>query len=472
MRHLRTIIYAGLTLAWIAFALWQYRNYQQQAYLIEASLRQQSRSIMTALVGGLASHRRLGQFFEDQLQGMLDELVKSDDVVFVAIRTSQGEDFLSAGDAHSSQYDSADSRRPSHDPAGTNYYRQVRSFKLSGPPGGPHGMGGGGGGPGRGGMGGGGMGGGGMGRGMGLGSRRWSDGAGSMRPGPLGMGDEFTAELVLDRSRADQLTVRMAWSHAWVVVAAGVVALSIGLLWRTTMNLAEAKGQTRVFEAETRHLRELSQAAAGLAHETRNPLGLIRGWTQRLAETSLPEAEQQEHWRAIVEECDRVTARINQFLAFARPHAPEITSVDIAQLLDELTVILQPDLETRQLAIECHVTAEIGRLQADSELLRQVVFNLLQNAVYFSPKSGTIDVMVKRRGTQRAVLQIADRGPGVKKEEVESLFTPYFTTRPDGTGLGLAIVRHIATLHDWEVTYRARADGGAIFEIGNMHVTN
>ena len=79
---------------------------------------------------------------------------------------------------------------------------------------------------------------------------------------------------------------------------------------------------------------------------------------------------------------------------------------------------------------------------------------------------------VAQQGTKHATIQTADRGPGVENETIDSLFTPYFTTRPNGTGLGLAIVRHIATLHDWEVTYRPREGGGAIFEIGNVHVAN
>lgn len=99
MQRLRSIIYGGLLIAWAAFAIWQYRNYQQQSDLIVTSMRQQSRSIMTALVGGLRSHRRLGQFFEEQLQGMLDELVKTADVIFVAIRSTDNSIYLSAGDA-------------------------------------------------------------------------------------------------------------------------------------------------------------------------------------------------------------------------------------------------------------------------------------------------------------------------------------------------------------------------------------
>ncbi len=138
-------------------------------------------------------------------------------------------------------------------------------------------------------------------------------------------------------------------------------------------------------------------------------------------------------------------------------------------LLQELTTIMQPDLESRRLAIESHMAQSFRWLQADHELLRQVVFNLLQNAVHFAPDNSTIVVTVEAGTGGRKVLRVADRGPGVSADAVESLFTPYYTTRSDGTGLGLAIVRHIATLHDWTTTYRPRPGGGSIFEIGNIH---
>ena len=138
--------------------------------------------------------------------------------------------------------------------------------------------------------------------------------------------------LLLDRTRADEQCRRAAWSRSSVAVAGSLLLLCVALVWRTTVRLAAAKG---VLEAETRHLRELNQAAAGLAHETRNPLGLIRGWAQRLAEdkgvrTPLCEAPDGPFRQMspdpffLVEECDRVTARINQFLAFARPSEPQL----------------------------------------------------------------------------------------------------------------------------------------------------
>ena len=116
------------------------------------------------------------------------------------------------------------------------------------------------------------------GRGRGFGGR-WQ--AEPDTPSSFSAGGQYAAVLLLDRTRADEQCRRAAWSRSSVAVAGSLLLLCVALVWRTTVRLAAAKG---VLEAETRHLQELNQAAAGLAHETRNPLGLIRGWAQRLAE--------------------------------------------------------------------------------------------------------------------------------------------------------------------------------------------
>ena len=219
--------------------------------------------------------------------------------------------------------------------------------------------------------------------------------------------------------------------------------------------------------SETRHLRELGQAAAGLAHETRNPLGLIRGWTQRLVETGLPSREQQEQAEAVLEECDRVTARINQFLAFARQSELEMGPVAVGELVKELETLLQSDLHARGLTLESN---QIDRTEilADRDQLRQLLFNLLQNAIAFAPPSSKITISLVRssRGTFR--LEVADQGPGAANEIADSLFEPYVTKRPGGTGLGLSIVRRIAVAHDWDVGYKAGDRGGAVFWIDGV----
>jgi signal transduction histidine kinase len=224
-----------------------------------------------------------------------------------------------------------------------------------------------------------------------------------------------------------------------------------------------------VLETESRYFRDLSQAAAGLAHETRNPLGLIRGWTQRLAKSDGSDNERREHAQAVIEECDRITARINRFLAFAKPHKPTPETVELDPLLDELATILQPDLEAKHVTLTWEVPEDSAAVRADRELLRQALFNLIQNAIYSSPEGEVVRIAVVPGGNGSYRIEVSDRGPGVPEESVEALFTPYFTTRADGTGLGLAIVKRVAMLHAWQADYAPRRGGGAVFSLDGIH---
>jgi signal transduction histidine kinase len=271
--------------------------------------------------------------------------------------------------------------------------------------------------------------------------------------------------LLLDRSNTDRLCRRSAWMHALIAAGGGLVIFCVALAWQATVRLAEARGQTRVLKAEARHLRDLGQAAAGLAHETRNPLGVIRGFTQQLTQSGQLADPQLRKAQAVVEECDRVTAQINQFLTFARPREPKLAAVDPDAVIDELALLLEPDLEPKRLRIRHTAAAPSLTLQADRDMLRQALFNLVQNAVAFSPAGETIDLAVRKGEGGSVWIQVGDRGPGVAEDAVGSLFTPYFTTRAEGTGLGLAIVRRIAKAHGWRVDYRPRDGGGAWFEI-------
>jgi signal transduction histidine kinase len=294
---------------------------------------------------------------------------------------------------------------------------------------------------------------------MGFG-RRWAD---QQESGPFSQGGQYTAVLLLDRTNTDKFCQRAFWLRASMVAAGMMVILCVGVAWVATVRMVETRGQTRLLDAERRHFRDLSQAAAGLAHETRNPLSLIRGWTQRLAQSDSASDEQRYQAHAIVEECDRVTARVNQFLAFAKPCQPVLESVDPAQVIRELRVLLEPDLEPKGLSISDAELPDSITIRADRELFRQAIFNLLSNAIQFSPESATVEIKALMGQDNVLRIEVADRGPGVPSDKVERLFTPYFTTRSDGTGLGLAIVRRIAAAHGWQSGYTPRTDGGSIF---------
>jgi len=549
MRWQRGATVAALALAWALLAVWQWQEYCVESEVARDSLRRQAESVMNALVGGVQSHRRLGHFIEEQLQGLLDELGKSQDVLAVAVVSSDKRVSLSAGTVSLLNLSSPIQPGQFWEDAG---FRYAVAFQVTpempmpgtmGPPGtmrppvggGPPGAmgpfdGGGPLGPAEGddsrdrgpdfrrpndrvpndGKADGPKSGGREGNelqrstppvsvdsegtkptpGTGSGAipsnhgksdngtpnaRRTGRGIGWQRGGmnwqssrvpdyfkPPLVGRIY-AVLLLDRTRSDQQISHYAWLRFFVVVAGAAVILSVVLAWRATMRLSEAHGRARLLENETRHLRELSQAAAGLAHETRNPLGLIRGWTQRLVQ-SLPDSpHQRQHAQTIIEECDRVTARINQFLTFARPCELKKAAVSPREVVAELASLLEPDLNAKRLTFRPLPSDFKQTVEADRELLRQALFNLYQNAIQFSPEGASVETTAKPGPDGGLRIEIADQGPGVPREAVELLFTPYHTTRSDGTGLGLAIVRRIAIAHGWEVGYTPRSGGGAIF---------
>ena len=133
-----------------------------------------------------------------------------------------------------------------------------------------------------------------------------------------------------------------------------------------------------------------------------------------------------------------MTARINQFLAFARPSEPKPERFDLAQLVAELADLLEPDLDAKQLTLSGLAAGSV--VFADREMIRQALFNLLQNAIQAAGEGGSVETSIVCGRDGRRRIEVADRGPGVPNEIVETLFTPYFTTRAGGTGLGLAIV--------------------------------
>ncbi len=443
MRWKRWSTVAVLILSLALLAGWQSREYLQEVKRARETLHREAHAIASALVGGFYSHRRRGRFFVDQVQGLLDGLVRTEDILAVSVTSEDGQRLLEAGKT---------SLLPEEAEFETGDYWQemgfclVEGFELPTLPEGEQ-------------------------EGFGRGFR-----GGPAEGGPpawAGSGSDFSAGglfavcLAMDRSQVDAQCRNAAWLRGTLVGIGTLLLLGVALAWQLTVRAA---GRARLLEIETRNLRDLNQAAAGLAHETRNPLGLIRGWAQRLVQSEFPTDAQHAQAEAIVEECDRVTARINQFLTFARPREPQLEPIRVRELADELATVLEGDLEEKRIKLNRQSLSESETIQADREMLRQALFNLIQNAIQFSPEESEIEIHLGRGqdGTRR--LEVFDRGPAVPMEAVDSLFTPYFTTRPEGTGLGLAIVSHIASVHGWQAGYTPRAGGGALFWLDRLHV--
>jgi signal transduction histidine kinase len=256
------------------------------------------------------------------------------------------------------------------------------------------------------------------------------------------------------------------WLRFIIGFFAGISALGAGLAWRNMGHTAEL--QIRLVRASelNSHLKELNLAAAGLAHETRNPLNIIRGQAQMISR--LPEAapEVREKSRIIVDETDKVTAQLTEFINYSRPREVRRIRLNLSAAANEIVRTLGLDLDEKKIHIE--VSGEALTVEADEQLLRQVLFNLLINAIQAVEANGKIQIVIQRAGPAEARLEVRDDGPGVVPENRQEIFKPYFTTHQKGTGLGLAVVQQIVLAHGWEIVCLANEPRGAVFRISHL----
>jgi signal transduction histidine kinase len=259
-----------------------------------------------------------------------------------------------------------------------------------------------------------------------------------------------------------------AWLRGIICFFAGISALGAGLAWRNQARTADL--QIRLVRASelNSHLKEMNLAAAGLAHETRNPLNIIRGQAQILAR--LPEAapDVREKSRVIVDETDKVTAQLTEFINYSRPREVRRTPITLASACQEVVRTLNFDIAEKKLRVE--VGGEPLVIEGDEQLVRQILFNLLLNAIQAAESGGRIDIVVQRTGAAEAFLEVRDDGPGVPAQHRGEIFKPYFTTNQKGTGLGLAVVQQNVLAQGWEIACLGNDPRGAIFRITHLKI--
>jgi signal transduction histidine kinase len=256
------------------------------------------------------------------------------------------------------------------------------------------------------------------------------------------------------------------WLRFVIIFFAGVSALGAGLALRNVSKTADL--QIRLVRASelNSHLKEMNLAAAGLAHETRNPLNIIRGLSQMLSKQTDAPPDIREKTRVIMDETDKVTAQLTEFINYSRPREVRRSKVALNAAFAEVLRTLAHDIEEKKLRVE--TGGEELSIEADEQLLRQVLFNLLINAIQAVGEGGQIQISAKRESATQASLEIRDDGTGVSPEQRQEIFKPYFTTHQKGTGLGLAVVSQIVLAHGWEIQCLANTPKGAIFRITHL----
>jgi two-component system, NtrC family, sensor histidine kinase HydH len=235
---------------------------------------------------------------------------------------------------------------------------------------------------------------------------------------------------------------------------------------RTAEQLSEANVQIREAEEAVRRsdrLAALGQLSAGLAHELRNPLGTIKASAEMLGPNLNAENEVAREVAGFIStEVDRANSLITRFLQFARPLQVRLECADLTQVLDR--AIAMAAREAPGIAIYKNYSPEIPPFPLDAELMERVFYNLVLNAAQASPEGGA--VTVKTRSAQgTAEISVIDRGSGIEPKSLDSIFNPFFTTKPSGVGLGLAIVAKIVDEHGGKITVESEPAKGSVFRV-------
>ncbi len=232
--------------------------------------------------------------------------------------------------------------------------------------------------------------------------------------------------------------------------------------WKSTRRLvARARGKWQ--------LAELGQLAGGLAHEIKNPLSTINVNLQLLSE-DLAHEDDEKHRRwlrrltSVQEEADRMRGILEDFLQYARKYEIQLEPIDLRKLVEELTDFFTPQAEANHVLLRTSIPDEPIVCEADENLFKQAVLNLIINAVQAMDKGGELLIRVSiRRG--RADLEIIDTGPGIAPETLEKLFDVYFSTKRGGCGLGLPTTRKIVREHNGRITAESEPGKGTRFVI-------
>jgi signal transduction histidine kinase len=227
----------------------------------------------------------------------------------------------------------------------------------------------------------------------------------------------------------------------------------------------ELKKSREIIERAGR-LSALGTLAAGIAHEVRNPLVSIQTFFQ-LAPQRLNDAEFFSSFLKLTAgEVDRISNLITELLSFARTPAHRVHDIELNDLIEHTSLLLEPEARKHRVSLARVLTHETLPVRADGDQIKQVVINLVLNAIQATPAGGTVTLFTRRTTHQKhpfCQIEVRDTGAGIPARLLEDIFNPFFTTKAKGTGLGLSIAHQITVQHGGFITVTSQEDRGSSF---------
>lgn len=266
---------------------------------------------------------------------------------------------------------------------------------------------------------------------------------------------------------------RQQWGTAGlltlIIVLSAVSAIFFALRWssalqqevnRKTAELESA--QKKLLHAE--RLTAVGQGVVRVSHEIKNPLMIIGGFARQVARKIREDEASAKKLNLIVEEVQRLEKLLTEVRDFTRVREPALQEDDINRVVRQVVDLMEASASATGVRLNLEPAAEPGLCRFDPDQIKQVLINLVKNALEAMPQGGT--VTIRTRGNSRGIfVDVEDTGPGIPPEHLNEIFNAFFTTKEKGTGLGLAVSLKILNDHNGELLVSSRVGEGSVFSV-------
>jgi PAS domain S-box-containing protein len=221
------------------------------------------------------------------------------------------------------------------------------------------------------------------------------------------------------------------------------------------------KKETEELLRKSDKLSAVGQLAAGVAHEVRNPLTVLKGFAQILQATD----QNNKYYALMLSEVERIESIISEFLMLAKPQVIKFYEYDLRLLLEDVVHLMETKAIMSGIQLNLSCRASHTSVQCDANQMKQVLVNILQNAMEAMPHGGGIHISLEQEESELLLLRIRDEGCGIPEDRLGKLGEPFYSSKEKGTGLGLMISYQIIEKHQGKIQVRSRINEGTTFEI-------
>lgn len=241
----------------------------------------------------------------------------------------------------------------------------------------------------------------------------------------------------------------------------------------TDTRLLETLAAQAAVTIENLRLFQQNDLVAEMVHELRTPLTALTAAANLLQRPNLPEVQRTKLATTISDEVQRLSGMTNDFLDFARLQTGrsqfQLEPVHLGGLLEEVLELVRPQAQEENIHLQVNIDPKVAPVHGDRNRLKQVILNLLNNAIKYSKPEGNVSIRLIRDG-DHALIEFEDNGRGIPEEDLPRIFERFYRVpaqadRTIGTGLGLTIVKRIVDSHNGQITVASKADQGSVFRV-------